>query len=200
MTMLINYDSGTLIVTALDMELPTLSTGPIVFTGVGKIRAATALARYLAENEQIRRVINYGTAGGIRGVTKGKLYPVNRFIESDFRSCSVNLPNKVMIEVPTWLDNTEHLCCSTQDHFVTDPTELDDVLYGNQVNLVDMESYALAYVCQQFSVDFHCYKYVSDDANETAPGEWIENVSSGEDQFIDLLLSHYRYSHRHSPR
>jgi len=73
--MLINYDSGTVIVTALDIELPTLSTGPMIFTGVGKIRAATALAQYLAENKQIRRVINYGTAGGIRGVAKGKLYP-----------------------------------------------------------------------------------------------------------------------------
>jgi adenosylhomocysteine nucleosidase len=196
MTMLLNHNNGTVIVTALEMELPTLSTGPIVFTGVGKICAATALARYLTENPDTHRVINYGTAGGIKGVSKGKLYPVNRFIESDFRSCSVNLPNKVMIEVDAWLAGTDHLCCSTQDHFVTDPTELDDVLYGDRVNLVDMESYALAYVCQQFGVDFHCYKYVSDDADDTAPSEWIENVHGGEDQFIELLLSHYRYSPR----
>lgn len=196
MTMLLNYDEGTVIVTALEMELPTLATGPMIFTGVGKVCAATALAKYLAQHPSIRRVINYGTAGGIKNVTKGKLYPVNRFVESDFRSCSVSLPHSDIIEFNTWMDGVEHLCCSTQDHFVTDPTELNDVPFGHMVNLVDMESYALAYVCEQFGVEFHCYKYISDDADDTAASEWIENVSSGEEQFIELLLTHYRYVRR----
>lgn len=196
MTMLLNYDEGTVIVTALEMELPTLATGPMIFTGVGKVCAATALAKYLAQHPSIRRVINYGTAGGIKNVTKGKLYPVNRFVESDFRSCSVSLPHSDIIEFSTWMPGVEHLCCSTQDHFVTDPTELNDVPFGHMVNLVDMESYALAYVCEQFGVEFHCYKYISDDADHTAASEWIENVSSGEEQFIELLLTHYRYVRR----
>ena len=196
MTMLINYDEGTVIVTALEMELPTLATGPLIFTGVGKVCAATALAKYLAQHPNTRRVINYGTAGGIKNVTKGKLYPVNRFVESDFRSCSVSLPHSDIIEFNTWMDGVEHLCCSTQDHFVTDPSELNDVPFGHMVNLVDMESYALAYVCEQFGVEFHCYKYISDDADDTAASEWIENVSSGEEQFIELLLTHYRYVRR----
>lgn len=196
MTMLLNYDEGTVIVTALEMELPTLATGPMIFTGVGKVCAATALAKYLAQHPSIRRVINYGTAGGIKNVTKGKLYPVNRFVESDFRSCSVSLPHSDIIEFNTWMPGVEHLCCSTQDHFVTDPTELNDVPFGHMVNLVDMESYALAYVCEQFGVEFHCYKYISDDADHTAASEWIENVSSGEEQFIELLLTHYRYVRR----
>lgn len=196
MTMLINYDDGTVIVTALQLELPTLATGPIIFTGVGKVCAATALAKYLAENPNTRRVINFGTAGGIKNVTKGKLYPVNKFVESDFRSCSVNLPHSDIIEFPEWLPGVEHLCCSTQDHFVTDPTELDAVPFGNLVNLVDMESYALAYVCQQFGIEFHCYKYISDDANDSAAAEWITNVSNGEEQFIQMLVAHYRYIRR----
>jgi adenosylhomocysteine nucleosidase len=196
MTMLLNYDEGTVIVTALEMELPTLATGPMIFSGVGKVCAATALAKYLAQHPSIRRVINYGTAGGIKNVTKGKLYPVNRFVESDFRSCSVSLPHSDIIEFNIWMPGVEHLCCSTQDHFVTDPTELNDVPFGHMVNLVDMESYALAYVCEQFGVEFHCYKYISDDADHTAASEWIENVSSGEEQFIELLLTHYRYVRR----
>lgn len=195
MTMLINKDAGVLIVSALEMELPTLSTGPILFTGVGKVCAATKLAKYLGENFNIHTVINYGTAGGIKQVSKGKVYAVNRFIESDFRSCAVNLPHKDLITVDAWAD-LDYKVCSTQDHFVTDSGELIEVTFGDQVNLVDMESYALAYVCQQFGVNFHCYKYISDEANDTAPGEWVENVSSGEDQFIDLLLSHYNYTRR----
>jgi adenosylhomocysteine nucleosidase len=182
----------TLIVTALELELPTFWGGPVLFTGVGKVRAATTLSRYLALNPHIDTVINYGTAGGIKGVTKGHLYPVNRFIESDFCSCAVNLPHKDLIEVDGWLDS-EHYCCSTQDHFVTDPTELNDVPYGDQVNLVDMESYALAFVCSQYGVEFKCYKYVSDDADHNAASEWVENVHGGENQFIEMLVKHHGY-------
>ena len=188
-----NPQGDTLIVTALELELPTFWGGPVLFTGVGKVCAATALAKYLAQHPSIKNVINYGTAGGIKGVAKGHIYPVNKFVESDFRSCSVNLPHSDIIQVEPWLADTEHLCCSTQDHFVTDPTELDDVPFGNLVNLVDMESYALAYVCEQLNVKFHCYKYISDDADETAATEWVENVDGGENQFVNILLEHHGY-------
>ena len=189
----ISHPGGTsVIVTALEQELPNFWGGPVLFTGVGKVRAASALARYLALNPDVDTVINYGTAGGIKGVIKGHLYPVNRFIESDFRSCAVNLPQKDLIEVEPWLDS-DHYCCSTQDHFVTDPTELDDAPFGDQVNLVDMESYALAFVCLQHSVGFKCYKYVSDDADSKAADEWVENVHGGEDQFMEMLIKHHDY-------
>lgn len=190
---IVNPANNTIIVTALQVELPTFWGGPVLFSGVGKVSAATALARYLSDHPGIERVINYGTAGGIKGVSKGHIYPINRFIESDFRSCSLDLPHSDIIEVGDWLAGVTHLCCSTQDHFVTDPTELDDVPFGDQVNVVDMESYALAYVCQQFGVQFICYKYISDDANEQAAAEWVENVDGGEEQFIKLLLEHHGY-------
>lgn len=186
-------EGNTLIVTALEAELPTFWGGPVLFTGVGKVCAATALSKYLAQHSNIKRVINYGTAGGIKGVNNGQVYPVNRFVESDFRSCSVSLPHRDMILFDSWLSDVDHLCASTQDHFVTDPTELDDVPFGKEVNVVDMESYALAYVCQQFEVQFICYKYISDDADESAATEWVENVDGGEDQFIKLLLEHHGY-------
>lgn len=193
--MMLISKSGTLIVSALEMELPTLSTGPILFTGVGKVCAATALAKYLAENPSIHSVINYGTAGGIKGVSKGHVYAVNRFIESDFRSCAVNLPHKDLITVDTW-GEFDYKVCSTQDHFVTDSGELIEVTFGDQVNLVDMESYALAYVCQQSGVNFCCYKYISDEADSDAADEWQENVGSGEDQFVKILVEHHGYEQR----
>ena len=190
---IVNTKNNTVIVTALVQELPTFWGGPVLFTGVGKVQAATALSRYLALNPHIDTVINYGTAGGIKGVTKGQVYPINKFVESDFRSCSLNLPHRDMIAFDSWLSDVDHLCASTQDHFVTDPTELDDVPFGKEVTVVDMESYALAYVCQQFGVQFICYKYISDAADESAAAEWVENVDGGEEQFIKILLEHHGY-------
>lgn len=182
-----------LIVTALQQELPNFWGGPLLITGVGKVRAAVELSSYLAQHPDIDTVINYGTAGGIKNVSKGYIYPVNRFIESDFRTCAIDVPHKDIIEVDSWLEGVDHLCCSTQDHFVTDTSELDDVPFGDQVNLVDMESYALAYVCEQYGVRFICYKYISDDADDTAAAEWVKNVAGGEQQFIELLSEHHGY-------
>ena len=59
-----------------------------------------------------------------------------------------------------------------------------------------MESYALAFVCSQYGIEFKCYKYVSDDADHNAASEWVENVDGGEEQFVKLLLEHHGYDRR----
>ena len=56
-----------------------------------------------------------------------------------------------------------------------------------------MEAYALAKTCAYLNVDFICYKYVSDDANEDASGDWEENVSKGEDLFYNILEKEYDF-------
>jgi adenosylhomocysteine nucleosidase len=58
-----------------------------------------------------------------------------------------------------------------------------------------MEAYALAKVCTHLHVDFHCYKYVSDDANETADTDWQENISKGEPLFYDVLREYFNFVH-----
>ena len=53
-----------------------------------------------------------------------------------------------------------------------------------------MEAYALAKVCQKFSVPFDCYKYISDsDSDGEAQGaEWAANVHKGADLFTATVL------------
>ena len=56
--------NNTLIVCALKNELKVDEAKfKILYTGVGKINAAISLTKYISENNQIKNVINYGTAG-----------------------------------------------------------------------------------------------------------------------------------------
>ena len=73
------------------------------------------------------------------------------------------------------------LTCSTGDNFVTDP-DLEIA-----ADLVDMESYAIAKICLSRGVDFVCYKFVSDQANDSAHRDWAEMISAGEQHYINQL-------------
>ena len=50
-----------------------------------------------------------------------------------------------------------------------------------------MEAYAIAKICYLKDVKFRCFKYVSDNANDGANDDWIENVSMGKKLFIERM-------------
>ena len=74
--------------------------------------------------------------------------------------------------------------CSTGDNFVTDPNTLED-----PAHVVDMEAYAIAKACFNQHVDFRCFKYISDKADEGADLDWLANIADGEEHFIKIFQS-----------
>ena len=63
--------------------------------------------------------------------------------------------------------------------------------YNNFVNndieivcdVVDMEAYALAKIALIKKIEFECYKFISDYANENSNDEWLKNCSKGAELF-----------------
>lgn len=196
-------DESYLIVTALASELPSYLPEKLLFTGVGKINATHVLTRYLAAHPEVKTVINYGTAGAAYGVTKGELVKCTTFIQGDIDCGELVGGPGITFGDDEILSNvlqfgTEGLICRTQDQFVNDIHGLDlfdHLIHGNKFNCVDMEAYALAKVCAFMNKDFLCYKYISDDADGNADGDWQENVSKGEPLFYDILKTKYGFSH-----
>ena len=62
--------------------------------------------------------------------------------------------------------------CGSGDSFVTSNIEMD-------VDVVDMEAYAIAKICKKENIKFRCFKFISDEANENAKIDWIENCRKG---------------------
>ena len=190
-----------LVVSALASELPNALPQNLLFTGVGKVNATHILTRYLVNNPQVKTVINYGTCGGIHGVSKGQIVKVTTFVQGDMYCGNLTEGKGITYGddpaiAGTINYGTDGVICRTQDQFIDDIETLDKLQYlleGNKFNIVDMEAYALAKTCAYLNVDFICYKYVSDDANEAASDDWEENVSKGEELFYDLLEKEYNF-------
>ena len=70
----------------------------------------------------------------------------------------------------------EGFSCGSGDNFVNNKIEMN-------VDLVDMEAYALAKVCKLENVNFRCFKFISDNADESASLDWKENCKKGAELF-----------------
>jgi adenosylhomocysteine nucleosidase len=54
-------------------------------------------------------------------------------------------------------------------------------------DVVDMESYAIAKACAKYNVEFVCWKYISDQANQDAHNDWQQQVAQGQSHYISKL-------------
>ena len=77
------------------------------------------------------------------------------------------------------------LSCGTGDNFVSVKPKVE-------TDLVDMEAYAIAKICLIKNINFKCFKYVSDNADENAGDNWKENVNKGSLAFVKKLKSIYK--------
>jgi len=179
-----------LVVIALEEELPgALPPGyKKLITGVGKVNATLALTMELCYNNNTisySKIINYGSAGGSAAL-KGQLVGVSAVIERDMDCTSLDLPLYVSPG-----DEEQMIICQTKHDslFVCGTGDSFSVPHINY-QVVEMEAYALAKVCQQFSLPFDCYKYISDsDADGEDQGtEWAANVHKGAELFIANVL------------
>tara|TARA_B100001059_G_C17774761_1_gene550558 strand:- start:264 stop:797 length:534 start_codon:yes stop_codon:yes gene_type:complete len=166
-------------VAALKEETPGLNF--FHYTGAGKINATYNLTK-LIEKYNPKEIINFGTAGAIKKNLEG-IVECTQFYQRDMDVTA--LLNLKIGETP--FDNINEIIlskngysCGTGDNFVTGAIPL-------KVDLVDMEAYALAKVCLIEKINFRCFKFISDNADESANVDWIENCKKGAKLFEHKL-------------
>ncbi|MFZ8886714.1 MAG: nucleosidase [Steroidobacteraceae bacterium] len=179
--------SGILVVSALEMELiASLLPDEItqVVTGVGKVNAACSVTRAL-EKFQPALVVNFGTAGAVRTGLEG-LLEVGRVIQHDIDAEPLAPRGRTPFEpeLDELTSGQVGVTCATGDRFVT---ARDPWLEARQVDLVDMELYAIAAACRQAGVPWRAFKFISDSANQDAGRDWQANVHRGQHLFVERL-------------
>ena len=55
------------------------------------------------------------------------------------------------------------------------------------VDVVDMEAYAIAKICKLEKIEFQCFKYISDKADNNADIDWKKNLELGAKAFSDFI-------------
>ena len=167
-----------LIVSALSEEVHGLDES-VLITGVGKINATKSLERELSK-QLPDLVINYGTAGKTtESLSVGDLHEVGKFVQRDMMVTELGFKEYETPFDATYIieNGRSDLTCGTGDSFWTPKNK-------KNFEIVDMEAYALAKVCQDHGVEFRCFKFISDGGD---PDEWKENVSKGSVLFANKL-------------
>ncbi|MBS0529029.1 MAG: 5'-methylthioadenosine nucleosidase [Proteobacteria bacterium] len=176
-----------LVLTAIDDELDKARAPDgveVIYTGVGKINAASA-ATLACLVLRPSLVINYGTAGRINE-SLGGLLEVSGVIQRDMMAMPLAPRGRVPYspELDHLSSGRPGVTCGTGDSFVTTS---DPWLIENKIDVVDMELFAIAQVCQRHSLPWRAFKFITDDANDLAHQDWTANVKDGESLFWDAL-------------
>ncbi len=160
-----------LFVAALKEETPGLNFFQHI--GVGKINATYNLNK-LIHRFKPTEIINYGTAGAIKKDISG-LVECTKFYQRDMDArgiLNLKLGETPFDNINEIINSDEGLSCGSGDSFVTKKIEMN-------VDVVDMEAYAIAKVCKLENIKFRCFKFISDNADENATSDWIENCKNG---------------------
>ena len=143
------------------------------YIGVGKINATYNLLK-LIHKFKPTEVINYGTAGAIKKDLSG-IVECTKFYQRDMDVrglLDLNLGETPFDTINEIINSNEGYSCGSGDSFVTKKIEMN-------VDIVDMEAYALAKVCKLEGINFRCFKFISDSADNNALKDWIENSKNG---------------------
>ena len=181
-----------LLVAALDAELVAFPTELPGFerlvTGPGKLQGAVALTRAL-QAADYEEIVVVGTAGAIDARLDADVYEIGAAIQHDVTDIDgivgqhVSLPARIDLE-------REGVTIATGDHFVDD-AEAVAVIRPLGAGLVDMETYAYAWVAREFGVPIRVIKSVSDRAQDGAITDWHAAVSACSVQLRDRIRELY---------
>jgi adenosylhomocysteine nucleosidase len=176
-----------LVLTAIDDELDKARAPEgveVIYSGVGKVNASSAATLALLVLRP-SLVINYGTAGKINEKLRG-LVEVAHVVQRDMMA--MPLAPRGRTPYSPALDKLSSgfgdATCGTGDSFVT---SADPWLNENNIDLVDMELFAIAHVCQRHTIPWRAFKFITDDANDFAAEHWTANVANGQDLFWDAM-------------
>jgi adenosylhomocysteine nucleosidase len=170
----------TLILVALPEELDSKRiNAPVVYTGVG-LTNATMMAYDAILNYSPNKIINYGSAGSLKDY-KG-LYSVAAVCQRD-ANCEPLRERGFMLgeNILYYQSGQTGIRCGSGNNFVTNP----DQWTKDHCDIVDMELWGIAKVCDKFNMPWISMKYISDNANEDSGNTWEGSLLEGQTQFIE---------------
>ena len=159
----------------------TLGLDFFYHTGVGKINATYNLKKII-DKYKPNEIINFGTAGSVNKDLKG-IVECTKFYQRDMDVSplmNLKIGQTPFDDINEIINSNDGYSCGSGDNFVTKKNEIN-------VDVVDMEAYALAKVCKLENITFRCFKFISDNADEAASNDWVKNCENGAKLFKHKL-------------
>ena len=168
--------------------------------GIGKVNAAAAAAHLVDSGCEI--ILNVGLSGGIGGIRRGELCLCTEFLEHDFNLTTIGYkpcekPGQSYVfksdkrlngVIKSLLPDIKEGLAATGDCFVCDEGLRKLLRDGFGAMCCDMETAAIAYVCEYAGIPFAAVRKISDNAGEDALESYREMNTSGETDLSDFIL------------
>lgn len=157
-------------------------------TGPGKLKATHALTRAL-DAQPYDEILVVGTAGALDETIGAGVHEIGWAFQHDVvnedgvRGVHVSMPQRMTI-------GDGDVSIATGDSFIDD-AEVVQIIRTLGGRLVDMESYAYAWVAAQFGVPIRIWKAVSDNAQDGANLTWEQAVTACSHQLRDRVREEY---------
>lgn len=175
---------NTVILVALPEELnANLVDVPVVYTGVGLSNAAMMTYEAIIKYKP-QRIINYGSAGTLKD--KHGLLTVAAVCQRD-ADCEPLRERGFMLgeNILYYQSGQSGVRCGSGNNFVTEP----DSWTLDHCDIVDMELWAIAKVCDRLHTPWTSMKWISDKADSEAGLTWESALAAGQSEFVKWLKS-----------
>lgn len=170
---------ATLLIMALRQESQNLFENMQIFPaycGVGQLNAAYTTHKLILERKP-QHVLNLGTAGS-HTLPVGTLVECTSFVQRA-PADTLTIPTKTL-HTPSRTDLPPAVC-GTADFISTSPSSF-------KCDVMDMEAYAMAFVCEKMQIPFTSIKYVTDQSDAKTAEDWKHNLLPG----AHMLLEQYK--------
>lgn len=171
-----------------------------ILCGIGKVNAAAAAMHLVDIGCNI--ILNYGLSGGISGIGRGELCICDRFLEHDFDLTGIGYKlcekpsqkyiyegDKALADLcRSIVPNVKTGTAVSGDRFICD--EEVRLALKNEFGAMscDMETAAIAYVCNFAEIPFLALRRISDDAGSDALESYREMNTSDETLLSDYII------------
>ena len=161
--------------------------------GIGKVNAATA-ASHLADMG-CNYILNFGLSGGISGVKRGEVVLPDKFLEHDFDLTAIgykpcekpsqnyiyDADNILLQKAKSVLGELASGTAVCGDRFICNAADRSFLRDTFSATSCDMETAAIASVCDMASIPYLSLRRISDDAGEDAYSSYKDmNIGEGE--------------------
>lgn len=173
-------------------------------SGIGKVNAAVAALSLIIEDD-VDGILNAGLSGAVSHLRKGDIVVGTQYEECDFdlRPLGMKLgqkpdgsyiyyPDGKFLEAAKKVKGIKEAKLGTGDIFLTD-SDLKKA-YNEEFGVMafDMETGALAAVCNRYDVPFLSIRKISDDADDEAVDSYRELNDLAETALTEVLLETVR--------
>ncbi len=171
-----------------------------ILCGIGKVNA-TAAAMHLVDIG-CNYIFNYGLSGGVSKIRRGEICVASKFLEHDFDLSGIgyklcekplqkyiyNADAKLIDIAKKVVPNLKIGTAVSGDHFICDNAVRDSLKENFDAMSCDMETAAIAYVCDFSNTPFLALRRISDVAGNDATEDYREMNTKEETLLSDYII------------